>query len=173
MEQNNEVWGVELNPVAAEVARKRGIKVKIANVEEGLPFKNASFDVVNAGEVVELLYDTKLFFHECFRVLKPGGILLFTTPNLNSLENRVRVVTGSYLAMVGAYPEDHFGEHVRIFNLAKVRELCRQTGLEMLDVRGVFSLVPRARWIDTPLRVAARVAPTLSKLLMVKARRPA
>ena len=117
MSQNNEVWGVEVNPTAALVAQKRGIRVKVANVEEGLPFERGYFDVVNAGEVVEHLYDTKFFFDEVHRVLKKDGTFFFTTPNLNSLENRIRVLTGGYLSMVGAYPEDHFGNHVRIFNV--------------------------------------------------------
>src|SRR4051794_7165336 len=69
MDQNNEVWGVELNPAAAKVASKRGIRVKVANVEEGLPFESMSFDAVNAGEIVEHLYDTKRFFEESARVL--------------------------------------------------------------------------------------------------------
>jgi methionine biosynthesis protein MetW len=171
MEQNNEVWGVEINPMAAEVARKRGIRVKVANAEEGLPFEDASFDVVHAGELVEHLYDTKHFFNECCRVLKKDGMILFTTPNLNSLENRFRVVAGGYLSMTGAYPEDHFGNRVRVFNLPKIRELCQQTGFELKDVRGVFTMEKRARWIDTPLRIAARVAPTLSKLLIIKAQK--
>jgi 2-polyprenyl-3-methyl-5-hydroxy-6-metoxy-1,4-benzoquinol methylase len=63
MEQNNEVWGVEVNPAAAEFARKRGIKVEVANVEDGLPFENTVFDVVNAGELLEHLYDTKEFLY--------------------------------------------------------------------------------------------------------------
>jgi 2-polyprenyl-3-methyl-5-hydroxy-6-metoxy-1,4-benzoquinol methylase len=169
LEAGNEVWGVEINPTAAEVARKRGIRVKVADVESGLPFEASSFDVVHAGEVLEHLYDTKTFFEECRRVLKDGGALLFTAPNLNSLENRLRVATGGYLSMTGAYPEDHYGNHVRVFNRDKVRELCAQTGFELTDVRGVFNLERRARWLETPLRLAARVAPTLSKLLIFKA----
>src|SRR5690348_16731056 len=61
MSQNNEVWGVEVNPAAAAVAERRGVKVKVADVEDGLPFESASFDVVNAGEILEHLYDTTKF----------------------------------------------------------------------------------------------------------------
>jgi methionine biosynthesis protein MetW len=169
MDHGNEVWGVEINPAAAQVAASRGVRVKVADVEEGLPFEDASFDVVHAGELIEHLYDTKAFFAECWRVLRPEGFVLFTTPNLNSLENRVRVASGGYLSMAGAYPEDHYGSHVRVFNVEKVRELCEQTGFELEKVRGVFGLERRARWIDAPLRLAARVAPTLSTLLIFKA----
>lgn len=171
MEQHNEVWGVEINPASAAMAEQRGVPVKVANVEEGLPFDNASFDVVNAGEIVEHLYDTKFFFSECSRVLKPGGMLLFTTPNLNSLENRVRILAGGYLAMVGAYPEDHFGDHIRIFNVSKIRELCSQTGFEVREIRGIPTLQPKSGIVDRPLGLAARAFPSLAKLLIVKARK--
>lgn len=170
-EKNNEVWGVEINETAAREAEKRGIRVKIADVEEGLPFEDGYFDVVNAGELIEHLYDTKHFFQECARVLKPRGLLIFTTPNLNSLENRIRVVAGGYLSMAGAYPEDHFGEHVRVFNLPKIEELCRRTGFRIEEVRGIPTLEPKGRLIDAPLSLAARVLPTLSKLLIVRARK--
>lgn len=171
MKSNNEVWGVEINARAAEEARRRGVRVKVANVEEGLPFDDGSFDVVHAGEILEYLYDTKTFFAETERVLRDGGMLLFSTPNLNSLENRIRVLAGGYLAMSGAYPEDHFGEQVRIFNLPKIKELCDQTGFQVEEVRGTFTLQPRGRFVDTPLSWAARLVPGLTKLLMVKCKK--
>ena len=170
-EQNNEVWGIEINPTAAEVARKRGIRVKVANVEEGLPFEPASFDVVNAGEILEHLYDTKQFLKECWRVLKAEGVLLFSAPNLNSLENRIRVIRGRYPAMVGAYPEDHFGDRVRVFNVEKVQELCRETGFVLEDMRGIFHLEPKSSILSAPLAIAGRMLPGFSKLLVVKARK--
>jgi len=173
MQQNNEVWGVEINVAAAQVAEQRGVLVKVADVEEGLPFESGYFDAINAGEILEHLYDTKAFFLECSRVLRPGGAFIFTTPNLNSLENRIRVLTGGYLSMMGAYPEDHFGEHIRTFNLGKVYELCRQTGFHIDEVRGIPFLQPKGKLIDIPAEWVGRALPRLSKLLMVKARRMA
>ncbi|MBI2712655.1 MAG: methyltransferase domain-containing protein [Bdellovibrio sp.] len=170
-DQNNEVWGVEVNANAAAVAEKRGIQVKVANVEDGLPFENSSFDVVNAGEVVEHLYDTKFFFQESHRVLKEGGILIFTTPNLNSIENRIRILLGGYPSMIGAYPEDHFGDHVRIFNLEKIEELCFQTGFKVEDVSGAPGLYEAGHGLDKPLGWMSKLLPRWSKLLMVTARR--
>jgi 2-polyprenyl-3-methyl-5-hydroxy-6-metoxy-1,4-benzoquinol methylase len=171
MDQNNEVWGVEVNPVAAEAARKRGVKVQLANVEDGLPFDDESFDVVNAGEILEHLYDTKSFFEEARRVLKPGGLLIFTTTNLNSLENRIRVASGGYLSMAGAYPEDHFGAHVRVFNLPKIRELCFDTNFEVKDVAGVTIMDSHGKWIDVPMGLVGKLLPSFSKILLITAQK--
>ena len=169
--QNNEVVGLEANPKAAETARARGIEVTVANVEDGIPLPGASFDVVCAAEVVEHLYDTKHFFEEVSRVLRSRGTFIFTTPNLNSLENRIRVLGGGYLGMTGAYPEDHFGGHVRIFNRAKIEELCLRTGFEVDSVRGIPTLESHGRLWDRSMRLAGQVLPGWSKILMVKARK--
>jgi methionine biosynthesis protein MetW len=171
MDHNNDVWGIEVNPAAASVAEQRGVRVKIANVEDGLPFEDGSFDVVNAGEILEHLYDTKHFFHESWRVLRPDGLLLFTTPNLNSLENRIRIVLGGYLSMAGAYPEDHFGEHIRVFNLPKIEELCRQSHFELIDVSGIPSLESCGKFMHLPMYWFGKTFPNFSKLLMMAARK--
>ncbi len=45
-----------------------------------LPFKNNSFDFVVASEIIEHVIDPKLFAAELFRVIKPKGKLIITTP---------------------------------------------------------------------------------------------
>lgn len=47
-----------------------------------LPFREAAFDLVFAGEIIEHLLHTSNFLQECQRVLRPGGLLMLTTPNL-------------------------------------------------------------------------------------------
>ncbi len=169
MDATNEVWGVELNPSAANAARKRGVRVKVSNVEEGLPFEEGAFDVVHAGEILENLYDTKAFLRECRRVLKPQGFILFSATNLNSWENRLRVFTGGYLTMSGVYPEDHYGSRVRIFNLAKVKELCRQSGFVLEDTRGLYQMERSSFLMELSMKAMSKLLPNFSKLLLFKA----
>lgn len=169
-DQNNEVYAVEVNPKAAKVAEERGIRVKVFDLNDGIPFEDGYFDVVNAGEIIEHIYDTKFLFEECNRVLKPHGVLLFTFPNLNSLQNRVRVLRGDYLAHVGAFPDDHYGENIRIFNLDKARELCHYAGFRVVDVVGVPALAAGTMSYAL-LRPLVAVAPQLGELIVVKARR--
>lgn len=47
-----------------------------------LPFETAAFDGVVASSVLEYVKDPHLVFSQCARVLRPGGILVCTVPNM-------------------------------------------------------------------------------------------
>lgn len=47
-----------------------------------LPFSDAGFDIVTAFQFIEHIHPRKEFLKECLRVLKPGGQLLLSTPNV-------------------------------------------------------------------------------------------
>ena len=70
------------------------IKTIQCDLNEGFPVEAASFDVVTAGEIIEHVIDESAFLQECRRVLKPGGRLIVTTPNLSFLANRFLVLFG-------------------------------------------------------------------------------
>ncbi len=79
------------------------------------PF-GAEFDLVVATEVIEHLVDTDAFLDECARVLRPGGTLLLTTPNLLFGVNRI-------LMLLGRRPRFAYAEyHVRMFVWDDLRE---------------------------------------------------
>ena len=45
-----------------------------------LPFKDASFDCIIAAEIIEHVPDPKAFADELMRVVKPGGVVIISTP---------------------------------------------------------------------------------------------
>jgi SAM-dependent methyltransferase len=157
-----EVTGIELNHRMAAEARRRGIQVLEQDLEDPLPFETGSFGAVHACEIIEHLFDTEAFLRELHRVLQPGGILVASTPNVNSLVNRWRVLTGRHLPMWGAYPGDVHGGHIRVFNKTKLVELLRRAGFEPQAFGGVN--------LGRLSRLLSRY-PTLSHLILVKARR--
>ncbi|RMD76877.1 class I SAM-dependent methyltransferase [Candidatus Dojkabacteria bacterium] len=53
----------------------------VHSVAESIPFKDNYFDIVFHNEVLEHVSDDILTIRESFRVLKPGGYLIFFTPN--------------------------------------------------------------------------------------------
>ena len=72
------------------------VEFKEANVAEYLPYDNNSFDIVVAAELIEHLLDQTKFLNECNRVLKPGGSLVISTPNILSLKSRLQFFSSGY-----------------------------------------------------------------------------
>ena len=60
------------------------------NFNEPLPFDDQCFDVIYTIEVMEHLHRPYDLLKECFRVLKPGGSLIASTPNILNLQSRFR-----------------------------------------------------------------------------------
>lgn len=54
------------------------------------PYANNFFDRVIAVEVTEQILDHENFFREINRILKPGGKLYVSTPNILSMKSRFR-----------------------------------------------------------------------------------
>ena len=77
------VVGLELDPDAAEVARDVCEDVLVGDVETmELPFEPGSFDVVLCGDLVEHLRDPDAFLARVRPLLRAGGRLVLTTPNV-------------------------------------------------------------------------------------------
>ena len=78
--------GITLSPVQASRAKERAaeagldsrVQFEVANALE-MPFEDNSFDLVWSLESGEHMPDKTKFLQECYRVLKPGGKMIFAT----------------------------------------------------------------------------------------------
>jgi SAM-dependent methyltransferase len=113
--RGNQVTGVDVDREALAEAAKLGIDTQWADVDVPLPFEDASFDVVVAGELLEHVRDPARLVAEAKRVLRPGGQLVASVPNAFRLKNRLRF-------LVGRKPEED-PTHLHMFSPAEVREL--------------------------------------------------
>lgn len=78
--------GLRLVPASAvEVAWAKGIIVH--DVRKPLPFPDSTFVAVYASHLLEHLFlqEAKTLLSECFRVLKPGGVLRVVVPDLRAI----------------------------------------------------------------------------------------
>jgi SAM-dependent methyltransferase len=152
------------------------------DLDQGIPLPDASVDLVHGAEVIEHLADPDRLLEESARVLRPGGRVLVTTPNLHAWYNRVLFPFGiqpvfyessSRSTAVGAGPLRRLKSqtlpvgHLRLFNRTALMDLLRQEGFEPVLVRGArFHAVPPAlTWLDAAL---CRV-PSIASIIVVLA----
>jgi 2-polyprenyl-3-methyl-5-hydroxy-6-metoxy-1,4-benzoquinol methylase len=83
-----EAVGVEISPAAVYAREKRGLEVYNAALEN-CNFPPASFDVILASHLLEHLNSPELFLRETARLLRPGGSLILTTPNIGGFQARL------------------------------------------------------------------------------------
>lgn len=88
--------GVDLSEGQIKKARTRmpGGHFVEGSLSKEFPFSDNEFDVIYCGEVIEHLYDPDFLLKEAFRVLRPGGYLYMTTPNLFAWYNRLLMLFG-------------------------------------------------------------------------------
>jgi SAM-dependent methyltransferase len=97
------------------------------------PFKDASFDAVWAGEVIEHVVDTAAWLSEVRRVLRPGGRLLLSTPAHGPL-TLLRMVL-SRRAFAAHF--DPRSDHLRFYSHLTLAELLGEFGFAEIAIHGL------------------------------------
>ncbi|MDD4929084.1 MAG: methyltransferase domain-containing protein [Gallionella sp.] len=116
------------------VRKIRSFSYQHFNVENDLfPYAEGEFDVVIFAEIIEhLLNDPCKVLREIKRVLKPGGTLIVTTPNVARLENVTRLIAGEniYDPYSGYGP---YGRHNREYNRHELVTLLQFEGFDVTN----------------------------------------
>jgi 2-polyprenyl-3-methyl-5-hydroxy-6-metoxy-1,4-benzoquinol methylase len=115
--------GIEINADAAAYCREqRHLDVR-TGVLETSTYAPGSFDVVLMGDVIEHLPDPKAVLRIVQRILKPGGVLLISTPDIAGWAARALQIK----------PE----EHLYYFAPKTMRNLLQQVVLEPVEIRSL------------------------------------
>ena len=122
---NVETYGVDFDPVAVEHARQAGHTVYEGRFEQ-VEIPANYFDMAVATYVIEHVADPKTFATRAFEVLKPGGVLLLETPNIDSKDAKV-FRTQHW----GGY---HFPRHWVFYSEESICRLIEQVGFELIQI---------------------------------------
>ncbi len=122
------------------------------------PYADESFDTVLCCELIEhLASDPMHMMAEINRILKPGGHLLLTTPNLGSLRAIAAILQGYHPSFFPAYirprkeGEEAEARHNREYVPMEVQHLLTNSGFEIVRLEtGEFIDVPHPElsWIE-------------------------
>lgn len=155
------VTGVDIDPSRyTEAIAALGLNVLRTNVEtEGIPLPDSSVDCILFNEVFEhLRINIIATFRSLIRVLRPGGVMFVSTPNLRCATTLFRLTFSGYVFSVyGPYSKleslGHMG-HVRLYTAAELAQFLTKMGLEVESViyRGAYSsgLAKRMAWSAVP-----------------------
>jgi 2-polyprenyl-3-methyl-5-hydroxy-6-metoxy-1,4-benzoquinol methylase len=125
-------FAVEACDLYPEQFRAPGIRVTFADLSKRLPYDDASFTYLSCLEGIEHLEDQFAFIRECWRVLRPGGRLLLSTPNVLGLASRWRYFwTGFFPLATRPMNEHHQApvhDHIHLVSYYELRYILRRTG---------------------------------------------
>jgi 2-polyprenyl-3-methyl-5-hydroxy-6-metoxy-1,4-benzoquinol methylase len=147
--------GVEISPEAAEAARRAGFRVHTGLLEDAR-YPAESFDAVALIELLEHLRDPHALLAECRRILRPGGVLMATTPNAASWTAAAMGARWDVFSLRG------MGGHVSFFNPGSLRLLAERAGFEVarLETRQV-RLAEKGQYAAPIYRLAKLLASAL------------
>lgn len=142
-------------------------------------FAGQEFDVVFCGEVIEHVFSPDAVLSDLKILLRPGGILILSTPNLGYWVNRLLLVVGISPLFVENSASVKLGRrfrflgqgnatqgHIRLFTHRAVLDLLDLQGFELLRTRSV------PVWSFPVDRLVCRVSRSLAPDNVYVARRP-
>lgn len=139
--------GIELRESSAQVARGFGVKIYTEPLEK-LALQSDVYSAITMWQVLEHLNDPNTVLKECNRIMRLGGVLAFSTPNVKSI--------GS-MALKEHWPAVDPGAHFNLFNSANLERLLARFGfakcqIDCLDLQPATIKQLKNRFFKKPLK---------------------
>lgn len=124
---------VATNPWCTAVCVARG---------EQIPFRDSSFDIAYACNVIEHLEDPLEVFKEAYRVLRPGGCFFVKTPNKSHYVPMLAMLTPYrfhrwYNEVRGREAEDTHPTYYKANSRLALKRLAAQTGFQVVSIEQI------------------------------------
>jgi 2-polyprenyl-3-methyl-5-hydroxy-6-metoxy-1,4-benzoquinol methylase len=110
----------------------------LVNMDEKLPYDDATFDAVVCIDGIEHIERPFDFIRECQRIIRKGGVLIISTPNLSALRSRWRyLLTGFHQGEKSPLDECHYTplHHLTLVSFPELRYRLHANGFRVASVR--------------------------------------
>jgi SAM-dependent methyltransferase len=157
-----------------QIFRLPGVEIKGGDLSATLPYPDDSFDFITCVEGLEHIENPQQAMREFARLLRAGGQLVVTVPNILNIEERIKWLLHGYTSHFKpisrealARVRDQLGTleemalHINPISYAELRYTLEKYGFE---ITGIYRDKPKSHlWLYRPLvaliRLVARFAP--------------
>jgi 2-polyprenyl-3-methyl-5-hydroxy-6-metoxy-1,4-benzoquinol methylase len=141
------VTGVEISPCAQYARKERRLDVRNIPLEEN-KFPQGSFDVVLASHLIEHINDPASFLPEVNRVLREGGRVFITTPNISGFQAR----------LYGGQWRSAIFDHLYLFSARTLSKMLKKAGFKIERIRtwGGLAAGLAPAWLKKPADCLAK-----------------
>jgi 2-polyprenyl-3-methyl-5-hydroxy-6-metoxy-1,4-benzoquinol methylase len=132
------LYGSDFSPTGIEIAKETfpGIVFCLADAEspDGCLLEDVgAAEVVISTEVIEHLYDPRSFIRTCYKLLRPGGRLILTTPFNGYFKNLLLAITGKL--------DEHFTVlwdhgHIKFWSKRTIQVPLTEAGFVEIEISG-------------------------------------
>jgi 2-polyprenyl-6-hydroxyphenyl methylase/3-demethylubiquinone-9 3-methyltransferase len=157
-----QVKGIDLSTKALAVAKLHGIESGIKVDYEAISAEDlaarepASFDVVTCMEMLEHVPDPAQVVQACHSLVKPGGMVFFSTINRNPKAYLMAVIGAEYLLRMLPRGTHDYQRFIKPSELAR---FARSAGLRVSDMTGLhYNPLTKAYWLGPDTAVNYLVA---------------
>jgi 2-polyprenyl-3-methyl-5-hydroxy-6-metoxy-1,4-benzoquinol methylase len=127
LKPNCYIAGVEINPDLAQTAGQYYDCVHIGSIEDFCP-REAGFDLVNCGDVLEHLYDPWTALQKLNSLLQPGGYIVSSIPNMGHWSVLLELLHGNFNYVPSGL---QCVSHIRWFTRESIIKSVEAAGFEM------------------------------------------
>jgi 2-polyprenyl-3-methyl-5-hydroxy-6-metoxy-1,4-benzoquinol methylase len=125
-------FGVEVNENTADIAANNGLEVFNGTLSAA-KFKNDYFSVVYLGDVIEHVINPVVLIKECQRILKIGGVIVISTPNMDcfwvkSTELMCRLFKFPWSTLLPPY-------HLFVFSASNLKKFICGLNFKILEIK--------------------------------------
>ena len=145
MERFSTITGVDLMDRPENLTTT--IKWAAADLNFPTSFTDETFDVIVSPEVIEHLENPRAICREWFRLLKPGGTLIFSTPNNESYRAIMALIFQGHFV---AFGDNCYPAHITALVRQDLTRILNETGFLAPDYvftdHGSIPKFPKYKW---------------------------
>ena len=158
-----EVTGIDMAEKSLKIAKLHALEENVNNisyrhirVEELAAEMPHSFDVVTCMELLEHVPDPAAIIAACAQLVKPDGMVFFSTINRNPKSFLFAILGAEYL--LNLVPRGTH-EYAKMITPAELMRECRESGLAIDSTRGLhYNPLTQRYWLDANVDVNYMVA---------------